>query len=186
MSNGQKRGAELDRLEQDINTLRVDFERFFNGDLEIPPEQARESIRVQISSLQAANKSPVESFRLGSLEARFHSWSELFNRRLRNLELQHTAPRRTTRAGTTTIVDAAQGIVLGERFDSNRVAPLYRSLYREQAAATMDLDTFTSYLARQHQLIRDRTGCSQVSFRIVEEDGKKKLKAKPVREAATA
>ena len=46
----------------------------------------------------------------------------------------------------------------------------------------MDLDAFATYLARQQQLIRDRTGCDQVSFRIVEENGKKKLKAKPVRE----
>ena len=52
--NARQRGLELDRLEQDLNTLRVEFERFFNGDLEVPPEQSRESIRGQIASLQSA------------------------------------------------------------------------------------------------------------------------------------
>lgn len=185
MNNSRPREAELDRLERDVNALRVDFERFFNGDLDVPPEQAREAVRSQIASLAAATKSPVEAFRLGALEARFHSLSELFNRRLRNAELQHNAPRRATRPGTTA-ADVSSGIVLGQQFDASRVAPLHRGLYRDHPDGAMDLDTFTHYLTRQHQLIRERTGCDRVSFRIVEENGKKKLKAKPVRETSPA
>ena len=67
--NVRQRGVELDRLEQDLNTLRIDFERFFNGDLEVPPEPFRESIRGQFASLQQANKTPVDTFRLGGLDA---------------------------------------------------------------------------------------------------------------------
>jgi hypothetical protein len=183
MNNVRQRGAELDRLEQDLNTLRIDFERFFNGDLDVPPEQFRDSIRGQIASLAQATKTPVDAFRLTALEARFHSWSELFNRRLRNVELQHKTVRKTRRS---TVADPGEGIVFGQHIDAAGVAPLHRRLYRDQSPGGMDLDTFTAYLARQHQLIRDRTGCDQVSFRIVEEDGKKKLKAKPVREVTNA
>jgi hypothetical protein len=180
-TNGRQRAADLDRLEQDIHNLRIDFERFFNGDLDVPPEPFRESIRGQIASLQGATKSPVDAFRLGALEARFQSYSELFNRRLRGRELQH-APTRHHRPPRAA-VDPSAGIVLGRHFDADGVAPLYQHLYRDQRAISMDLGAFTDYLARQHQLIRERTGCTKVSFRIVEEDGKKKLKAKPVREA---
>ena len=183
MNNVRQRGAELDRLEQDLNTLRVDFERFFNGDLDVPPEQFRESIRGQIASLAQSTKSPVDAFRFGALEARFHSWSELFNRRLRNVELQHKTVRKTRRLN---VADPSEGIVLGKHIYAAGVAPLHRHLYRDQPAGAMDLDSFATYLARQHQLIRDRTGCEKVSFRIVEEDGKKKLKAKPVREVTNA
>ena len=183
--NARQRGVELDRLEQDLNTLRIDFERFFNGDLDTPPDQFRESIRVQFASLQQANKTAADSFRLGGLEARFHSWSELWNRRLRNRELQH-GPTRKTLKPTTKSADPSEGIVLGQQFDAAGVTPLYRGLYRDPAKSAMDLETFTAYLVRQHQLIRDKTGCEQVSFRIVEEDGKKKLKAKPVREVTNA
>lgn len=184
MSKGRQRALELDRLEQDIHTLRIDFERFLNGDLDLPPDQFRDSIRGQIASLQSATKTPVDAFRLGSLEARFHSYSELFNRRMRGREIQHTAPRRTARP---VVVDPGQGIVFSQHIDPTAVTPLYRHLYRDQAAGAMDLGTFTDYLVRQHRMIRERTGCDKVSFRIVEEDGKKKLKAKPVHEgAATA
>ena len=185
MSNGrQPRAGELERLEQDIHTLRIDFDRFLSGDLDVPPYQFRDSIRSQITSLQSAAKTAVDSFRLGALEARFHSYNELFNRRLRAREIQHTANRRAPR---TPVVDPSAGIVLGQNFDADGVAPLFRHLYRDETTAgAMDLGTFTDYLARQHRLIRERTGCVKVSFRIVEEDGKKKLKAKPVREATTA
>jgi hypothetical protein len=183
MTNGRQRTAELDRLEQDIHTLRIDFERFLRGDLEVPPDQFRDTVRYQIASLQSAAKTAVDAFRLGALEARFHSYSELFNRRLRSRELQHAVNRRASRP---MISDPRQGIVLSQHFDADGVAPLYRHLYRDQAAGAMDLGSFTDYLARQHQLIRERTGCAKVSFRIVEENGKKKLKAKPVREATSA
>ena len=183
--NARQRGVELDRLEQDLNNLRIEFERFFNGDLEVPPDQFRDAVRGQIMSLQSANKSSADTFRLGALEARFHSWNELFNRRLRNRELQHGAPRKTLRPATMA-PDPSAGIVLGKNFDASGVTPLYQGLYREPGKGAMDLETFTQYLVRQHQLIRDRTGCEQVSFRIVEEDGKKKLKAKPVREVTNA
>ena len=180
--HGRQRAADLDRLEQDIHTLRLEFERFFNGDLDVPPEPLRESVRHRIASLHGSTKSPVESFRLGALEARFHSYSELFNRRLRGRELQ-PGPAVPRRAARPTAADTNQGIVLGQHFDTNGVAPLYRHLYRDQTGSSMDLRTFTDYMIRQHQLIRERTGCSKVSFRIVEENGKKKLKARPLREA---
>jgi hypothetical protein len=44
----------------------------------------------------------------------------------------------------------------------------------------MDLDTFRGYLQKQMTQIRDKTGCDAVQFRVVNEDGKVKLKAKPV------
>jgi hypothetical protein len=179
MNNGRSRAVELDRLEQDIHALRVDFDRFLAGELDVPPEQAREAIRTQIVSLQGAAKTAVDAFRLSALEARFHSYSELFNRRLRARESHHAPPRRVARQPA----DPKNGIVFGQHIDADAVAPLHRHLYRDQASGAMDLGAFASYLARQHQLIRERTGCSKVSFRIVEEDGKKKLKAKPVREA---
>ena len=38
-----------------------------------------------------------------------------------------------------------------------------------------------SYLNKQAAQIRDKTGCSEVSFRVASEKGKLKLKAKPVK-----
>ena len=43
-----------------------------------------------------------------------------------------------------------------------------------------DLDSFEKYLARQIAALREKTGCDQVQFRLAEEEGKLKLKARPV------
>ena len=58
------------------------------------------------------------------------------------------------------------------------VAALYRGLY--SGSATSDLERFRGYLASQVDAIRQRTGCEAVVFRIASEDGRLKLKARPV------
>ena len=44
----------------------------------------------------------------------------------------------------------------------------------------MEPAAFRGYLAQQIESIRLKTGCDAVQFRIATEDGKLKLKAKPV------
>jgi hypothetical protein len=171
----------LDQLGRDVQQLRVDFERFFNGSLPFPPDELRGRVQAQLRNLRNANlATAVDSFRLGDLEARYNSYNELFNRRLRDAEegrqpgVRHAppAPRR---------YDPAQGIVCGERIDPEAAAALYQGLAAAPGdSPRFDLDSFQTYLARQVAAIRDRTGCSQVQFRLASEDGKVKLKARPV------
>lgn len=178
MQPARQRVAELDRLERDIHGLRVEYERFLNGDLDIPPDELSERVRRQILHLQGSLKTAVETFRLSSLEARFHSYSELYNRRVR--ERESSSSRRPARETAAPSGD----VVIGEVFDPRGVVPLYQRLYRQRGARSVDLSSFTDYLERQHHLIRERTGCSRVRFLVVEEDGKNKLKARPLREGS--
>ena len=90
----------LDRLERQIQTLRVEFARFLNGDSETPPEELRERIRRQIQVLHESARGVADRFRLTNLQARFRSYSELFNRQLREREQgRGTAARRQQAAG---------------------------------------------------------------------------------------
>ena len=45
-------GEALDQLGRDIQQLRVDFERFFNGALPLPPEELRARVQGQIRHLR--------------------------------------------------------------------------------------------------------------------------------------
>ena len=45
--------ASIDRLDRDIQQLKIDFERFFTGNLPTPPEEFRTAVRQQIQSLRA-------------------------------------------------------------------------------------------------------------------------------------
>jgi hypothetical protein len=175
-------GETLDQLAKEIRQLQIDCERFFNGGLPIPPEDLRNRIQAQIRNLRTLKiTTTLDNYRLGDLEARFNSYNELFNRRLRDREegrqsgVHHTAHPERRR------YDAREGVTLGARFDPEAVEALYQGLVsRPGDGPKFDLDSFEKYLARQVAALREKTGCDQVQFRLAEEDGKLKLKARPV------
>lgn len=179
-------GETLDLIARDVRQLQVDFERFFNGALPIPPEELRTRIQTQIRSLRNLNLASVDSFRLGDLEARFNSYNELFNRRLRDREegrrpgAVHAPPPERRR------YDPREGITLGGSVEPEAIEALYNGLAsRPGDGPKFDLDSFEKYLARQVAALREKTGCDQVQFRLAEEDGKLKLKARPVPRAGS-
>ncbi len=191
----------IDRLAADIRQLRVDFERFFSGALHLPPDELRRRVQLQLRQLRNVNAmSAVERFRLGDLEARHNSYDELYSRRLRDREesRQRTGHAPPPAAAPATRYDPGTGIVIGQSPDPRAIAALYEGLGAAAttgaAAATgtpeapggggagprFDLASFGSYLQRQAAAIRDRTGCDEVQFRLANEDGTVKLKARPV------
>jgi hypothetical protein len=173
----------LDQLGRDIQQLRIDFERFFNGALPVPPEELRGRVQAQIRGLRGMTNlaTAVDSFRLGDFEARFNSYNEMFNRRLRDLEEGRAAAVRAAPPAAPQRYDPQQGIVLGDRIDPEATEALYRGLVAAPGESPrFDLDSFQTYLSRQVAAIREKTGCAQVQFRLAAEDGKVKLKARPV------
>lgn len=173
----------MDRLSRDLVQMRIHYERFFNGAPGVAfPDVERERIKIgnELRRLRNAKLGGVEeSFRLSSLEAKFNSYSELFGRRVRKIEegVAPAASRDTGREET----DPRAGVVLDGRLDGGAVDALYRGLHQGSGARPrFDLESFRSYLDRQLAAIRAKTGCERVVFRVAEEDGKMKLKARPV------
>jgi hypothetical protein len=175
--------ASIERLERDIRKLKIDFERFFNGSLPTPPEEFRLGVREQIRTLRAAPiQTLVDRFRLNTLEARFNTLNELFNRRLREREEGMVAPPAAVASATRERYDPYQGIVVGETPPPEAIQALYRELYDDDTpSAKSNFGKFQTYLLGQMAAIRERSGCDEVKFRVATEDGELKLKAKPVR-----
>jgi hypothetical protein len=176
-------GEILDQLGRDIQQLRIDFERFFNGALPVPPEELRGRVQAQIRTLRGMTNlaTAVDNFRLGDFEARFNSYNEMFNRRLRDLEEGRVTAVRAAPPAAPQRYDPHLGIVLGDRVDPQAAEALYQGLVAAPGEAPrFDLDSFQTYLSRQVAAIREKTGCDQVQFRLAAEDGKVKLKARPV------
>ena len=171
----------LARLSDLIEQFRVDGERYFNGALPIPPEDLRLKTQRALRDLRSVNlKSSVEIFRLGGLEARFNVLSENFGRRLREREEGRGAHRPHEVAPEPSRYDPRAGIVLGRESEPEAVEALFAGLAKSGAASKLDLESFRGYLARQIEEIRAKTGAEQVQFRLTEEEGKVKLKARPV------
>lgn len=176
-------GPDPKRLERDLQALsrlvqqfRVQGQRFLVGDLPVPPDELREKIQTKLRKLRSGNlKGAAATFRLSSLEAQFNSQLDLFGRRLRGREEARRAsaaaaePRRR--------LDPVQGIVFGRELDPEATKALYSGL----PSPSMSLEKFHGYLGRQAEAIRAKTGCSEIQFRVAVQDGKLRLKAKPVR-----
>lgn len=166
----------LDRLEGELRQLRVEYERFFNGALDTPPEPLYAKIKRELARLHGRDlKSVADRFRLSNLEAKLATYGELFGRRLRD----HEEGRQRVSAPAARAV-AERGIVCGESAEPEAAAALYDVLARSGSGPKFDLHTFQLYLDRQLTAIRAKTGCRQVRFRVIDDGGQMKLKAKPV------
>jgi hypothetical protein len=179
----------IERLSRQLRELRVEYEKFFNGALDIPPAEEHTRLGKEIRSLRNAKQmNAVDRFRLGQLEARFNSYSELFNRRLRYREEvgRATAPNAPGATTDRLAWNAREGVLIEDQLPQQAVEALYGELVAGGNKARFDLESFRVYLSQQAGAIRRKTGCSGVRFRIVEEAGETKLKAKPVRTDAGA
>jgi hypothetical protein len=179
--------GQLDALERDLRAMRIEFERFFAGGVDVAPEGLFVELSLRIRDLRTQTRGVVESFRLGSLEAQFNSYREMYQRRLLNQELG-TAGRRPPQTAApaaptqTAAVDYREGVVVGEneKVPSAAAEALHREL--EQGGSRLgrvDAATLASFLERQAADLRARTGCAAVRFRVVHEDGELRLKARP-------
>lgn len=173
----KKLEAEIMAIGPMINQYRIDFQRFFAGDLQRPPDELRERISKEIRRLQLSKLvTSANTFQLNSLEAQFNSQVELFGRRLR--EREQVGGRRG--GAVKPQHDPQAGVVFGQ---DGAVEALYKGLYMRggQANASIDLERFRGHLSKQAAAIQAKTGAANIQFRIAEEDGKLKLKARPIK-----
>ncbi len=167
---------DIDRLAVSIRKFRIDSQRFFAGDLKLPPDDLRDRITADLRRLQGgAPKGAAVNFRLGTLEAKFQSHLDLFGRRLR---VREKSEARASAEAEKQRPDPMKGVVLGPGAEAPAVEALYQGLYRRNPK--MDLERFRSYIHRQAEAIRAKTGCREIRFRIAVQDGKMKLKARPI------
>ena len=168
-------------LDHTIRKFRIDFERFLSSNLPMPPEQLRINITNQIKELRTEHmKAVAHRFRYNSLEAKFNALLVLFNRRMRDFELGKSV-RRSAEVSVSEF-DPTQGVVIEDKPTPAAAQALFHGLYADTAGSPKaDFDKFQGYLEKQAEKIREKTGCSSVSFRVSSEKGKLKLKAKAVK-----
>ena len=108
--------GEIDQLGRDIQQLRIDFERFFSGALPWPPDELRGRIKGELRGLRNSSQATaVDRFRLGDMEARFNSYNELYNRRLRDVEEGRQRPRKR-HASTRTAASWSAAVSIPRRW----------------------------------------------------------------------
>jgi hypothetical protein len=194
---------DLDLLERSLTALKVDYERFFAGDLRVPPVSARRKLddvlrRVGNVDVERA----AERFRLQALEGRYTALTELWDKRLAAKEEGRGLfrPSRTGAAAPAAPPAAAAAPAAhrprsvssdGEASASVKAVgrgdmkSLFDRFCAARAAAGEDVsklryERFEDLVKKQAAEIRRTTGATRLSFEVQTREGKVRLVGRPL------
>ena len=75
---------QIEKLDDDVRRLKIEFDIFFNGGTKAPPHQRRASLEARIKRLNGnRDLSFARRYRLNSLISKYTAYRELWRRRLK-------------------------------------------------------------------------------------------------------
>ncbi len=175
---------ELKRLEEMITQLKVEYEQFFIGLTAMTPDGLYREVKLQMRKIRKSPfKKPWARYKLRTLESRFHTFNDYWQRTLKqkeegkytkdvfkaNLRDKHKledAEARTKKGATSKQMSSL--------FDT------YKRALESQTGKKQDIDfqAFQKSLAKQAKAYREKLGVKKLSFKVVVKDGKVSIKAK--------
>jgi hypothetical protein len=164
----------------------VDYERFFSGELKVPPVSARKKVEQILRRIgNVTVEKAAERFHLQAVQGRFIAFSELWEKRLIAREegrgqvrpsalgrpAEQPAPPPRADAGTS-------GSVKG--FGRGDIRSLFERYCAARARTGEDVsrlrfDRFEELVKKQAAEIRSVTGASRLAFDVQVRDGKVRL-----------
>ena len=193
---------DLDRLDTTLRQLQVKWDLFFNGQEKKPPSDLQSQVEQLIKRYANSEiRNNGERFRYQGLSARYTTFNELWQKRLRareegkafgmhgiraeQMSLRRPAapppgpqaPRPGPAAGEIRVADASR--------DQDAVQQLYNRFVEERIRAGEThapvFENFRDLIRQQTERIRAEKGARAVDFRLETRDGKVSLKARIVK-----
>lgn len=183
-------------LERGIRELQVEWEKFFGGVEKKPPVELKAKVEALIRRYAYADiRNNSERFRYQSLTARYNTFCELWNKRLRALEegrplggpsARQSPPPIVPRAAAAETPRASQASAF--RVERGEDATVVKALFdqyleaRKQAGdkGGMNFENFQKVVKEQTKRILTEKNARAVDFRLEVKEGKVTLKAKPI------
>ena len=190
---------ELKLLEIKLNQLKLDYEKYFLGTRPTEPAQLRGEVQktvIKMSNTRITNSAI--RFKFNSLNGRYQAFKRQWDTVLRQIEAG-TYKRHVFKANLhdreRSLVDANGKGTLGgaptpaavdaqtaERAGHGAAGDLFETYRSAMQAAGQDTSSLSrakldAVLAKQEAALRKQLGCAKVSFKVVVQDGKVKLKA---------
>jgi hypothetical protein len=193
---------DLDRLDVAIRQLQVKWDLFFNGAEKKPPSELQTQVEALVRRYANAEiRNNGERFRYQSLSARFTSFNELWQKRLRAREEgkvfgQHglraerlppsaAPPPPVARSAAAASAAAEEIRVSDPSRDGAAVRALYERFVEERRRAgegqAPAFESFRDLIGEQTERIRAEKGAQAVDFRLETKNGKVSLKARIVK-----
>ena len=176
--------AELDRLEEAVTDLKMQYEQYFTGLVPLPPDKLHAEVKRRLRALLSAPFRGSEvNYRLRALKQRYQTFDSYFQRVLKQREdgVYHRDVFKANlreqiaseeQYGQTAEGAAAKGIK--ELFES------YRRALETHAGKGSDLDfnAFKESLTRRAKELREKHGVKKLTFKVVVKDGRVTVQAK--------
>jgi hypothetical protein len=192
---------DLDILERQFRQLQIEWEKFFGGVEKKAPNDLRTRVETLIKKYAYAEiRNNTERFRYQMLAARYATFNELWNKRVRAIEEgrpvgihgvyeRKVAPPPVYAPPPPAARAAGSGSgevrVKDPGGDTDAVRSLFdRFLEARKAAgeaAPVKFESFQKIISQQAARILSEKGAQAVDFRLETKDGKVSLKAKPVK-----
>jgi hypothetical protein len=194
---------DLDRLEVLIRQLQAKWDMFFAGVERKPPLELQGQVDVLVKRYSNSEiRNNGERFRFQTLAARFTTFNELWQKRLRareegkvfgmhGLRAEQSPPPASPPPAPAPASAAAPAAAGGEfrvsdgQRDQGAIRALYERYVSERRragdAAAPAFDAFSQLVSQQAERIRSEKGARAVDFRLEMKDGKVSLKARVVR-----
>jgi len=182
----------LDNLEDGIRRLKIEYEIFFNGGAKKVPYDLRWRVESMIKRYGDYGKmSFAQRFRFNTLVAKFHSYSELWRRNLKNKEEGKPSYPGSAFADFETSVDGqstdnrviCQLVCKDPGSEEEKVQNLFKSLIEAKRECgetpdTLQFDAFKRFLLEKTAKLKSQFNCDSVCYVISVESGRVKLVAK--------
>jgi hypothetical protein len=197
---------DLEQIEKGIRQLKIEWDKFFGGVERTPPNELRSRIEALLRRYAAGEiRNSTERFRYQTLTARYNTFNELWNKRLRALEegrpmglhgralaireaeLLAMRPARAEEPETLRAPPPRPGEIRVEsaELDVQAVRELFGRFIdaRQTTGETgvVRFENFQKLITQQTTRILTEKGAQAVDFRLETKDGKVSLKAKAVR-----
>jgi hypothetical protein len=182
---------QLTRLEEDIRRLKIEFDIFFNGASKKPPYDTKNRVDTMVKRIgDDRTLTFAQRYRYNSLGSRYNAFRDLWRRTMQGRE----EGRDAIVAAKVTAKEQAVAEFRKTDFvceDAHRDVELIRSIYGALVEAKkmcgepvedFAFPRFHRLIASQADGLKERVGCSRVSFSIDVEGGHVTFKAKPDRD----
>lgn len=176
--------AELQKLEADLESLKVDYEQFFMRLIHIEPTKSLNDIKRKIRMLQKAPfKNSQMQFKLKVLETRFQTYNSYWQRVLREREegTYHKDIFKADLRERLTKEEAKAQTARGQASKSMKdLFDTYKNALENQTgrAQKVDFGAFQSSLIKRAKDYQKKNGKKKLTFKVVTKNGKVTVQAK--------
>jgi hypothetical protein len=181
---------DLKTLEEQLRRLESEYTMFFTGQLPRPPHQTRARVDTLVRRLDRVHiPNYATRFRFTTLQSRYTSLTELWERAMRAREEGRPGPFSRGRAAAGSPATATENRVVhvaalsDPRRETDKVRALYDRLAearRETGEPPIPFSRFAELVSQQMERL-GAPGSPQVAFRVAVKDGKVSLTARPMR-----